>query len=71
MPKYDEIVDEKYEYFEQGELSGTRKTVSYSHPEVHSKGYLLYYDFQGNLMQTKHIRTDKYSSVKGVIAIAP
>jgi len=71
MPKYDEIVDEKYEYFEQGTMSGTRKAVSYSHPEVHSKGYLLYYDYQGNLIQTKHIRTDKYSSVKGVIAIAP
>lgn len=71
MPKYDEIIDDKYEYFEEGTQSGTRKAVSYSHPEVHSKGYLLYYDYRGNLIQTKHIRTDKYSSVRGVVAIAP
>ena len=70
-PTYDEEVDVGYEHFEVGTEPGTRKTISYSHPEVHSKGYLLYYDYYGRLLETKLIRTDKYNSVKGVIAIAP
>lgn len=70
-PEYDEVVDESLQYFEVGTESGTRKAVSYSHPEVHSNGYLLYYDNYGKLLETKLIRTDKYNSVKGLIAIAP
>ncbi|MBR2967374.1 MAG: VanW family protein [Clostridia bacterium] len=70
-PDYEEYVDENFEYFSQDTPSGERKAISYSHPEVHSNGYLLYYDKNGNLIQTKHIRSDKYSAVSGVIAIAP
>ncbi len=70
-PEYEEVVDEKSEYFEEGTASGSRKVISYSHPEVRSNGYLLYYDRYGRLLETKLIRKDVYNSVRGVIAIAP
>ena len=70
-PVYEEYVDEKYEHFSLDTPSGEKKTIYYSHPEVHSNGYLLYYDYSGRLIKTKQIRTDKYNSVSGVIAIAP
>ncbi len=70
-PPYDEVTDTIMEYFEEGTQSGTRKTISYSHPEVHSNGYLLYYDKRGNLLERKLIRRDVYNSVRGVIAVAP
>ncbi len=70
-PGYDEVVDLKFEHFDEGTESGARKIISYSHPEVHSNGYLLYYDLYGNLLEKKLIRSDVYGSVKGLIAIAP
>ncbi len=70
-PGYDEMVDNKLEHFEADTEPGTRKIISYSHPEVRSNGYLLYYDMYGRLLETKLIRKDVYNSVKGVIAIAP
>lgn len=70
-PGYDKTVDYEHKYFAEDEPSGTTKTVSYSHPELHSKGYLLYYDLSGALVEKKLIRSDKYMSVKGVVAVSP
>lgn len=70
-PEYEEVLDETMQYFDEGTESGAKKTVSYSHPEVHSNGYLLYYDLNGALIEKKLIRSDVYSAVKGVVAVAP
>lgn len=69
-PGYDREIDYEHKYFDD-ELPGATKILSYSHPEIHSNGYLLYYDFSGKLIERKLIRSDKYSSVRGVIAVAP
>lgn len=70
-PPYEEVIDEKLKYFSDDDLPGTKKTISYSYPEVHSNGYLQYYDEYGKLLKTKKIRTDVYNSVCGIIAVMP
>lgn len=70
-PPYEEIVDEQYRYFTKADAPGSRKAISYSHPEVHSEGYLNYYTTNGKLIRRVRIRKDVYSKVSGVIAIAP
>lgn len=70
-PGYDEEVDYEHKHFGCDEESGARKVISYAHPEIHSCGYLLYYDSGGNLLEKKLIRTDVYSATRGTIAIAP
>lgn len=70
-PPYEEIIDKDYTYFTKNDPPGSRKAVSYSHPEIHSEGYLNYLTFSGELIKRTRIRKDVYSKVSGVIAIAP
>ncbi len=46
---------------------GECKRLSYPKDGYTSKGYLQYYDKNGVLQYSKHIRTDTYSPVKGII----
>lgn len=70
-PGSDEFIDENNEYFDEFAEPGSKKVVTYSHPEVHSNGYLLFFDFNGALIEKRLIRTDVYGSVRGTIAVAP
>lgn len=65
------LVDTEYKYLPIDTPSGNYIQVSYSKGGLSSKGYLCYYDNNGNLVSRRHIRNDVYKAQKGLIAVAP
>lgn len=64
-------VDENYEHFDRTAETGAQKVVSYSHGELKSRGWLLYYDKKGLLIDRKKFRENTYAEVRGVVMVAP
>lgn len=50
-----------------GVLSGETKRLSYKKDGFESNGYLNYYNKNGELVETKKIRSNKYHATKGVV----
>lgn len=70
-PQDKEITDEKREHVAPDAESGTRVRVSYGHEGVRSEAYLRYFTPAGVFVREEKIRSDVYTEVAGVIAVAP
>lgn len=70
-PQEKEIVDTDRKYVTDETPSGARVRVSYSKGALESRGFLLYYDEKGRLVERREIRHDKYFSMVGIVAVAP
>ena len=63
-----EVVETDYKKYGNYDLNvGEEKRLSYSKDGFVSRGYLNYYDEQGNLVKRKLIRENTYNPTKGVI----
>lgn len=61
-------VDTDYEKYGLNDLEiGEEKRISYAKDGFYSKGYLNYYDTNGNLIETRKIRENKYNPTIGVV----
>jgi len=73
----EEMVDTEYKYLtpeiiaQNNLVSGDKIKVLNGKGGLLSKGYLNYFDKNGQLLIRKQIRTDKYQPQKGLIAIMP
>ena len=63
-----DITDTNYEKYGLTDMEvGEERRVSYKKDGFYSNGYLNYYDAQGNLVETKKIRSNKYNATIGVV----
>jgi len=68
IPAEEDIIDTDYLKYGTYDLEvGEEKRISYSKNGYISNGYLNFYDAEGNLVETKHIRKNKYNPQKGVV----
>ena len=63
----EEVITDPQKAEEFGVFEGSEKRISFAKDGFESNGYLNFYDKQGNLIETKKIRTNKYNPTKGVI----
>ncbi|MCL2860862.1 MAG: VanW family protein [Firmicutes bacterium] len=70
-PKDEEIIDFDRKYVSTEAMTGERVRVKHGQGKLSSEGYLQYYDENGNLIESKLVRKDKYLEKQGLVAIAP
>lgn len=70
LPAEKDSYDADYQkYGLELEFEGDCKRISYPKDGYLSNGYLNFYDSQGNLVETRKIRSNRYNPQKGIIAI--
>ena len=68
IPAEPEIIETNYKKYGDYDLAvGEEKRLSYAKDGFCSRGYLNYYDENGNLVKTKKIRENRYNSTKGIV----
>ena len=68
IPAENDMVDNDYKKYGNYNLEvGEEKRISYPKDGFVSRGYLNFYDENGNLVQRKKIRENKYNPTRGVI----
>ncbi len=63
----EEVITDAQKAEEFGVGYGEEKRISYKKDGFASNGYLNYYDKQGNLVETKKIRSNTYNPTRGVV----
>ena len=67
-----EELDTDYKFFDSTIAQpGDKKRIAKGYGATKSEGYLLYKDYNGNLLERKHIRKDTYKSLAGKVVVAP
>ncbi len=68
IPAEPEVFETDYKRYGIDDLeTGEEKRISYSKEGFYSNGYLKYYDENGELVETKKIRENKYAATRGVV----